>query len=40
MLGQPVYLLTMWWVFEMTGQLRGVTATDLVLTVTGLLRSK
>ena len=42
MLGQPVYLLTPDVVgFEMTGQLReGVTATDLVLTVTELLRSK
>ena len=40
MLGQPVYLLTPDVVgFEMTGQLReGVTATDLVLTVTELLR--
>jgi aconitate hydratase len=42
MLGQPVYLLTPDVVgFEMSGQLReGVTATDLVLTVTELLRSK
>ncbi len=42
MLGQPVYLLTPDVVgFEMIGQLReGVTATDLVLTVTELLRSK
>ncbi|HEX5739281.1 MAG TPA: aconitase family protein, partial [Hydrogenophaga sp.] len=41
MLGQPVYLLTPDVVgFEMTGQLReGVTATDLVLTVTEILRS-
>ncbi|MCO5111637.1 MAG: aconitate hydratase [Burkholderiaceae bacterium] len=41
MLGQPVYFLTPDVVgFEMTGQLReGVTATDLVLTVTELLRS-
>jgi len=40
MLGQPVYLLTPDVVgFEMTGQLReGVTATDLVLTVTEILR--
>ena len=40
MLGQPVYLLTPDVVgFEMTGQLReGVTATDLVLTVTEVLR--
>jgi aconitate hydratase len=40
MLGQPVYLLTPDVVgFEMSGQLReGVTATDLVLTVTELLR--
>ena len=32
----------MWWAWaEMTGQLReGVTATDLVLTVTELLRSQ
>ena len=41
MLGQPVYLLTPDVVgMELTGQLReGVTATDLVLTVTELLRS-
>ncbi len=41
MLGQPVYLLTPDVVgFEMTGQLReGVTATDLVLTVTETLRA-
>ncbi|MDP2771734.1 MAG: aconitate hydratase AcnA, partial [Giesbergeria sp.] len=41
MLGQPVYLLTPDVVgVELTGQLReGVTATDLVLTVTELLRS-
>ncbi|MGD9773681.1 aconitate hydratase [Diaphorobacter sp.] len=40
MLGQPVYLLTPDVVgFELTGRLReGVTATDLVLTVTELLR--
>jgi aconitate hydratase len=40
MLGQPVYLLTPDVVgFEMSGQLReGVTATDLVLTVTEILR--
>ena len=42
MLGQPVYLLTPDVVgFELTGQLReGVTATDLVLTVTELLRQR
>ena len=41
MLGQPVYLLTPDVVgMELTGRLReGVTATDLVLTVTELLRS-
>jgi aconitate hydratase len=40
MLGQPIYLLVPEVVgFEMTGRLReGVTATDLVLTVTQLLR--
>jgi len=40
MLGQPVYLLTPDVVgFEMTGRMReGVTATDLVLTVTEILR--
>ena len=40
MLGQPVYLLTPDVVgFELTGRLReGVTATDLVLTVTEILR--
>ena len=40
MLGQPVYMLTPDVVgFEMTGRLReGVTATDLVLTVTEILR--
>ncbi|MDM7948147.1 aconitate hydratase [Hydrogenophaga sp.] len=40
MLGQPVYFLTPDVVgFEMSGQLReGVTATDLVLTVTEILR--
>jgi aconitate hydratase len=42
MLGQPVYFLTPDVVgFELTGRLReGVTATDLVLTVTEILRSK
>ena len=42
MLGQPVYFLTPDVVgFELTGQLReGVTATDLVLTVTEILRSE
>ncbi|WP_046111862.1 aconitate hydratase AcnA [Aquincola tertiaricarbonis] len=42
MLGQPVYFLTPDVVgFEMTGSLReGVTATDLVLTVTELLRKE
>ncbi|MES2089867.1 MAG: aconitase family protein, partial [Pseudomonadota bacterium] len=42
MLGQPVYFLTPDVVgFELTGQLReGVTATDLVLTVTELLRKQ
>jgi aconitate hydratase len=41
MLGQPVYFLTPDVVgFELTGQLReGVTATDLVLTVTQMLRA-
>ncbi len=41
MLGQPVYMLTPDVVgVELTGQLReGVTATDLVLTVTELMRS-
>jgi aconitate hydratase len=41
MLGQPVYILTPDVVgFELTGRLReGVTATDLVLTVTEILRS-
>ncbi len=41
MLGQPVYFLTPDVVgFELTGQLReGVTATDLVLTVTEILRA-
>ena len=40
MLGQPVYLLTPDVVgFELTGRLReGVTATDLVLTITEILR--
>lgn len=42
MLGQPVYFLTPDVVgFELTGQLReGVTATDLVLTVTEMLRKE
>ena len=42
MLGQPVYFLTPDVVgFELTGQLReGVTATDLVLTVTEILRKR
>jgi aconitate hydratase len=42
MLGQPVYILTPDVVgFEMTGRLReGVTATDLVLTVTEILRQQ
>jgi aconitate hydratase len=42
MLGQPVYFLTPDVVgFEMTGRLReGVTATDLVLTVTEILRAQ
>ncbi|HJV62510.1 MAG TPA: aconitate hydratase AcnA, partial [Albitalea sp.] len=42
MLGQPVYFLTPDVVgFELTGRLReGVTATDLVLTVTELLRKE
>ncbi len=42
MLGQPVYFLTPDVVgFELTGKLReGVTATDLVLTVTELLRKE
>ncbi|WP_077037889.1 aconitate hydratase AcnA [Pelomonas sp. KK5] len=42
MLGQPVYFLTPDVVgFELSGQLReGVTATDLVLTVTELLRKE
>ncbi len=42
MLGQPVYLLTPDVVgFELTGRLReGVTATDLVLTVTEILRKE
>jgi len=41
MLGQPVYFLTPDVVgFELTGQLReGVTATDLVLTITEILRA-
>jgi aconitate hydratase len=42
MLGQPIYMLTPEVVgFQLTGQLReGVTATDLVLTVTQMLREK
>src|SRR5881397_1976904 len=42
MLGQPVYFLTPDVVgFELTGRLReGVTATDLVLTVTEILRKE
>ena len=42
MLGQPLYLLTPQVVgFKITGKLRdGVTATDLVLTVTQMLRKK
>ncbi len=42
MLGQPLYLLTPQVVgFKLTGRLRdGVTATDLVLTVTQMLRRK
>jgi aconitate hydratase len=42
MLGQPIYMLTPEVVgFRLTGQLNeGVTATDLVLTVTQLLRKK
>jgi len=42
MLGQPLHLLTPQVVgFKLTGQLRdGVTATDLVLTVTQMLRKK
>lgn len=42
MLGQPVYLLTPDVVgFELSGQLReGVTATDLVLTITEILRQR
>jgi aconitate hydratase len=42
MLGQPVYFLTPDVVgFELTGRLReGVTATDLVLTVTEMLRKR
>ena len=42
MLGQPLYLVTPQVVgFKLTGQLRdGVTATDLVLTVTQMLRKK
>jgi aconitate hydratase len=42
MLGQPIYMLTPEVVgFRMTGQLNeGVTATDLVLTVTQILREK
>jgi aconitate hydratase A / 2-methylisocitrate dehydratase len=42
MLGQPLYMVTPQVVgFKLTGQLReGVTATDLVLTVTQILRKK
>jgi len=42
MLGQPYYMLTPQVIgFKLTGQLReGVTATDLVLTVTQILRKK
>ena len=42
MLGQPLYMLTPQVVgFKLTGRLReGVTATDLVLTVTQMLRKK
>ena len=42
MLGQPLYMVTPQVVgFKLTGQLReGVTATDLVLTVTQMLRKK
>jgi aconitate hydratase len=42
MLGQPIYMLTPEVIgFELTGRLReGVTATDLVLTVTQMLRKK
>lgn len=42
MLGQPIYMLTPQVVgFELTGQLsEGVTGTDLVLTVTQMLRKK
>src|SRR5204862_707200 len=42
MLGQPLYMLTPQVVgFRLTGALReGVTATDLVLTVTQMLRKK
>jgi aconitate hydratase len=42
MLGQPMYMLTPQVIgFKLTGQLRdGVTATDLVLTVTQMLRQK
>src|SRR6184192_357757 len=42
MLGQPLYMVTPHVVgFELTGGLRdGVTATDLVLTVTQMLRKK
>jgi aconitate hydratase len=42
MLGQPLYMVTPAVIgFKMTGQLReGVTATDLVLTVTQMLRKK
>ncbi|MCX7670286.1 MAG: aconitate hydratase AcnA, partial [Anaerolineae bacterium] len=42
MLGQPIYMLTPQVVgFKLTGELReGVTATDLVLTITQMLRAK
>ncbi len=42
MLGQPIYMLTPQVVgFKMTGELReGVTGTDLVLTITQMLRAK
>jgi aconitate hydratase len=42
MLGQPLYLVTPQLIgFKLTGQLReGVTATDLVLTITQMLRKK
>jgi aconitate hydratase len=42
MLGQPIYMLTPEVVgFRLTGQLgEGITATDLVLTVTRILRER